>query len=92
MRERGDDLGVADEEAHAPAGHRERLRERVQLDRDVLRARHLQDRRRLVAVEAEVGVREVVHDDDLALACELDEPLHERVVDARGRWGCAGTT
>ena len=71
--ERGDDLGVADEEAHAPPRHRERLRERVELDRDVLRARHLQDRRRLVAVEAEVGVREVVHDDDLAFTRELDE-------------------
>ena len=68
----------------APARHRERLRERVELDRDVGRARHLQDRRRVVAVEAEVGVREVVHEQHLVLAREVDHALHELEVDAGG--------
>ena len=81
--ERRADLGVADEEPDAPPGHRERLRERVQLDRDVARARHLQDRRRLVPVEREVGVGEVVHDEHLALARERDDPLHEVELDGR---------
>jgi hypothetical protein len=34
-----------------------------------------------VAVEADVGVREVVHDDHLVLAAEVDHPLHEGEVD-----------
>ena len=46
---------------------------------------HLEDRRRVVAVEAEVGVREVVDEQHLVLAGEVDHPLHEREVDARGR-------
>ena len=79
-----DDLGVADQEGHAPAGHRERLRHRVQLDRALLGPLGLQDRRRLVAVEAELGVGVVVDEHDLVLAGEVDHPLHEVEVDARG--------
>ena len=83
-RERTDDLRVPDEEADAPAGHREALRERVQLDGDVVGAVRLEDRRRLLA-ETELCVREVVHDDELALAGEVDDALHEREIDRRGR-------
>ena len=86
LGERGDDLGVAHEEPHAPACHRERLGQRVQLDRDLLGTGNLEDRGRPVAVEAKVGVGEVVHHHKLVLLRELDEPLHERKVDARGRW------
>ena len=66
LGERGDDLGVAEHEGHPPAGHRERLGHRVELDGDLLGPLGLQDRRRLVAVEAEVGVGVVVDDHDLA--------------------------
>ena len=81
LRQRGDDLVVAEQEAHSPARHREGLRERVELDGDVLRTRDLQDRRRLIAVEPEIRVREVVHDDHLACARECDELLHEGEID-----------
>ena len=47
--------------------------------------RHLQDRRRLVAVEGGVGVREVVHQDHVALAGQVDEPLHLVELDGRRR-------
>ena len=36
-----------------------------------------------IAVEGEVGVREVVHDDDLVLAREGDDTLHEVELDGR---------
>jgi hypothetical protein len=83
-RERADDLGVPDEEADAPARHREALGQRVQLDRDLVGSIGLEDRRRLL-VEAELRVREVVHDHELALACEIDDALHELEIDGRGR-------
>ena len=83
LHQRLHDLGVADHERAAPAGHREALRHRVQLDRALLGPVGLQDRRRVVAVEADVGVGEVVHDDHLPLPAEVDHPLHELQVDAR---------
>ena len=83
--ERRDHLRVSEHEADAPAGHREALRQAVDLDRDILRARHLQERRRLVPVEAELRVREVVHEEDVVLARELDHARHELEVDALAR-------
>ena len=77
-RERADQVAVADHEADAPAGHVVALRQGEELDRDVLRARHLHDRRRLVAVEDDVGIGEVVHDDRCrARAAERDDALEE---------------
>ena len=38
-----------------------------------------------MAVEREVGVREVVHDEHLALARELHDSLHELELDGRCR-------
>ena len=73
------------QERDPPAGHREALGHRVQLDGALLRALGLQDRGRHVAVEADVGVGEIVHRDHLALAAEVDDALHERNVDARAR-------
>ena len=75
---------VADEERHPPAGHRERLGHRVELDGALLGPLGLEDRRRLEAVEAELGVGVVVDDDDVVLAGEVDELLEEVEVDARG--------
>ena len=80
-RERRQRGRVAEREADAPAGHRERLRQRVRLDRDVVGAGNLEDRGRLVAVERDVGVGEVVHDERLVLARQRHEPLHEAEVD-----------
>ena len=82
-RERTDHVGAAEQERHAPAGEREALRERVVLDGDLARALALEDRRRPVAVVREVGIREVVHEHDLALPREVDEAL--QVVEARAR-------
>ena len=79
-----DHLAVADREADAPARHVVALREREELDADVLGARHLQEARRLVAVEAEVGVGEVVHHQHVVLARELDDALEEGEVDDLG--------
>ena len=50
---------------------------RVELDRAVERALGREHGRRHVAVEGDVGVGEVVHEDELVLAREVDEPLHQ---------------
>ena len=50
---------------------------RVELDRAVERALGLEHRRRHVAVEGDVRVGEVVDEDELVLAREVDEPLHQ---------------
>jgi len=81
--ERADDIGSAEHEADAPAGHRERLGQAVELDGARGGPVSLQDRGRLVSVEGHVGVREVVDEQELALAGEVDEPLHVE----RGRRG-----
>ena len=57
-----DDLGVADDEADAPAGHAVRLRHRPHLDADVLRAGRREEALRSPAVEDDVDVRSVVDD------------------------------
>src|SRR5262245_44779265 len=59
--ERRDDLGMPDGEPDAPPRHVVALRQGEELDADVARPGDLEERRRLVAVEAEVGVRQVVH-------------------------------
>src|SRR3712207_8464633 len=66
-----------------PAGHREGLGHRVQLDGDLLGALGLEDGGRLVAVEAEVGVGEVVHDDDALLAGEVRSEEHTSELQSR---------
>src|SRR3546814_12808504 len=60
------------------------LRHRVELDRALLGPLGLEDRGRVPAVEAELGVGVVVDDDDLVLASEVDELLEEVEVDAGG--------
>ena len=83
--QRGHHSRIAADEAQAPAGHVVRLRGREDLDADLARARHLEERGRLVAIEGEVGVGEVVHDHQTMLAREVDD-FHEEVpVDAHRR-------
>ena len=85
-RQRVHQLLVADHEADAPAGHVVALRHGEELDRHVARARHLHDRRRLVVVEHDVGVGEVVHHQDVVLPRQRDDFLEELQIDAlRGR-------
>jgi hypothetical protein len=57
--ERPDQALVADRETDAPAGHVVGLGERGELDRDVDGARHLQDRRRRLAVEIDLRIRDI---------------------------------
>ena len=83
-RQRRHDLPVADHEADPPARHVVALGEREELDPDVLRARHLEERGRHVAVEAEVGVGEVVHHQALVLARKRDDATEEVELDHLG--------
>ncbi len=86
LRKRCYGFGVADTECNSPASHRKGLRQAVELDRDVLGSLRLQDRRRLVAVEADIGIGEVVHEQDLALTGEIHDALHElQIHTCRGR-------
>ena len=75
---------VAGHESHPPAGHGEGLGHRVELDGHLLGPFGLEDRRRHVAVEADLGVGVVVHHHDLVLAGEVDHVLHEVEIDAGG--------
>jgi hypothetical protein len=83
-RERVHQVLVADHEADPPAGHVVALRHREELDCDVACAGHLHDRRRPVVVEHDVGIREVVHDEDVVLFGDGDHPLEEAEIDALG--------
>ncbi len=86
LREGGDDVGAAEREAHAPAGHRVGLGQAVELDGAVESSVGGQHRRRLVAVESDIRVGEVVDEDELALEGQVDEPLHQlRSRDRSGR-------
>ena len=75
--ERGDHPLVADGEADAPARHRVRLRHRGELDRDIDRARHLQQRGRRIVVEIDFRVGEIGQHQDVVLLGESDEVLVE---------------
>ena len=90
-REGGDEHRVADHEADAPAGHVVALRQSEELDGDVFGAGNLEDAGRLVAVEGDVGVGEVVDEIEAVLAGELDEAREERQVDALAWSGSTGS-
>src|SRR5262249_52726972 len=77
-RERGDHAGIAAHEAHSPARHVVRLRQREDLDANLLGTRHAEARGRRVAVEGEVGVGEVVDDHHAMVPREVHH-LHEEV-------------
>src|SRR5262249_2570517 len=68
---------VAAYEAEAPARHVVRLRRGEDLDADLLRARHFQERGRTITVVREVRVREVVDHHEPVLARERDDALEE---------------
>ena len=63
-----DPLGLAQQDTHAPTGHRMPLRKRIQFERHLFRTRHLEDTQAvLVAYET---VRIVMHDQDVMLGAE----------------------
>jgi hypothetical protein len=82
--QRRDQLGVAAAEADAPAGHGVGLGKRGELDRDLARARHLQDRRRRRAVEVDLGVGDVGDYVDAVAPAEVDDGAVEIQVDDLG--------
>ena len=84
-RQRADHLGVAQAEADAPARHVVALRQREDLDGDFLGALHLQNAGRPVAVEAQVGVGEIVHHHGAVMARQADDLLEEIEVHALRR-------
>ncbi len=90
LGERRDDVGAAEREAHAPAGHREGLGQAVELDGALERTLGGEHGGRQVAVEGDVGVGEVVHEHELALAGEVDELLHQLGRRDLASSGCAG--
>ena len=85
LRQGGHDLGVADQEGHPPASHGERLRHGVELNAPVLGSGDLENRRRVVPVEADIGVGVVVDDDQIPLGRERDDLLEERGIDTDRR-------
>src|SRR5689334_2327233 len=81
-----DQVGAAAHPADPPAGHVVRLRERVELEADLLRAGYLKERERLVPVEGDLRVRRVVAEDDVVPAAEVDGALEEFAIRRRRGW------
>jgi hypothetical protein len=81
-RERVHEIAVADHEADAPARHVVALGHGEELDRDIACPRHLHDGGRLVGIEDDIRVRQIVHHQDVVLARERDHALEEIELDA----------
>jgi hypothetical protein len=77
-------LFVADHVADPPAGHVVALGHGEELDRDLARARDLQDRRCLIAVEDDIGVGQVMDHQNVVLPGQRDDALEEFEVYAAG--------
>ena len=84
-RQRVDHLRVSQAEADPPARHAVALRHREDLDADLLGPGNLQQRRRPVSVERDVGVGEVVHEHRAVPVGHLDQVREEVLADARRR-------
>ena len=90
-RQGADHARIAHAEAHAPSRHVVAFRHGEDLHGDILGAFHLQDAGRLIAVEAQVGVGEIV-DDHGAVVARPGGPIRGRNRDRRKWWwDCAGT-
>ena len=80
------DILVADGEADAPSGHVVALGQREELDADLLGSRHLQKTRRVIAVESQIGVGQIVNNDQVVLLGGFDDPFEKvQLDDLRGR-------
>ena len=83
--QRIDQIAVADHVTHAPTGHVVAFRHGEKFHRHLFGARHLKDRRRLVIVKHDVGVRQIMHHVNIVLARNRDQPLEKREIDALRR-------
>ena len=72
-----DDVGVARDPTDPPARHVPALREREDFHAGLLRPGRLQEAGWTVAIEGDLGVRAVVHDDELVPSRQLDHLLKE---------------
>ena len=84
-RQRRDQPRIADRETDPPAGHRIGLAHRGELDRDVARPRHFEDRGRRLAVEIDLGIGQVRQHDDVLVAAEIDDLAVEIEIDGLRR-------
>src|SRR5207248_6513423 len=80
------ELGVAADPAQPPTGHVVGLRNRMELESHLTRARRLQKAGRAISVERYLRIGCVVAEDDLVLAAELHGALEESEIrNRRGR-------
>ena len=80
-RQCGNQLGVAAAKAHPPSRHVVAFGKRKELDGNIARAGHLQNTGRLISVEYQIGVGEIVHHPKIMLLGNLHHPLKERQLD-----------
>ena len=74
--------------AHPPSRHVVTLGECEKLDGSISCAGHLQNAGRLISIEYQIGVGEIVHHPEIMLFCNLHHPLKERQLDTvSGRIG-----
>src|ERR671921_1858411 len=69
------DIFVADSEADAPTWHVVTLGKREELYPNLLRPGHLQKTGGAIAVERQIGVRQIVYNDKVVLFGKLDDAL-----------------
>ena len=82
----GDHLRIPDAKTDPPSRHVIAFRQGEKFDADLLRPRRLQKARRLVAVEYQVGIGQVMHHQELVLFGEIDDLFEEvEVHHLRGR-------
>src|SRR5260221_3285417 len=80
LADQPDQVGAAADPTDAPAGHVECLRQRVELESDLLRAWDLEQAQRPVAVERDLRVRRVVAEHDSETPAESDRALERLAV------------
>src|SRR4029079_6577406 len=86
LRQRSHHFPVPDAETHPPARHVVSLGESIKLHANVLRSRHLEKTRRLVAVKHQVGIREIMNYDDVVFLCKGYDFFEELQIHNRRRW------
>ncbi len=83
--QRRNQRAVPHHEAHTPTRHVVALREREELDRNILRSGNLEYARRAIAIEHNVGIRQIMHDINSQLLAQRHDPFEERQLHALRR-------
>ena len=78
-------LAIPAHETDAPAGHVVTFGKGKKFDRDVLGAAHLQNRRRAVTIEHDIGIGQIVHHPDAMLFRHGNDLLEKIQIDALRR-------